>query len=67
VVKPEAVTEVVDDKPVKVLTPSTSLPQANADSEIRMTFDAASPTPVNCNEHDSVNVHCVASVYGPDT
>jgi hypothetical protein len=62
----ESVTDVVEANPTKVLTPSTSSPQASADSRMRITFVGLNPTPVNCNEHVSVNVHSVAPVNGPE-
>jgi hypothetical protein len=62
---PDAVTEVVDDKPVNVLTPSTSLPHDSADSKMRITFDVARPAPESCSEHVSVSVQSVACVKAP--
>jgi hypothetical protein len=64
----DAVTDVVDVNPTKVLTPNTPLPpHASADSRMRTTLEALKPWPVNCREHDSVKVHCVAPTIGPDT
>jgi hypothetical protein len=62
----DEVTDVVDDKPTYVLTPRTGSPQKSADSRMRITFVALSPTPVSVNEHVSVNVQSVPAVYGPE-
>jgi hypothetical protein len=62
VVKPDEVTEVVDDKPTYVFTPSTSSPHAFADSRMRITFVVLKPTPESCNEHVSVKVQSVVRV-----
>jgi hypothetical protein len=59
------VTEVVDERPVNVLTPAGSLPHANADSKMRITFVDAKLTPETWSEHVSVRVHCVAPVSAP--
>jgi hypothetical protein len=64
----DAVTDFVDDNPTYVLTPRTlAPPHANADSKMRIAFVARRPTPVNCSEHVSVSVHCVAPTNGPET
>jgi hypothetical protein len=34
---------------------------------MRITFVLRNPTPVSCNEHVSVSVHCVAPTNGPET
>jgi hypothetical protein len=60
------VTEVVEASPANVFTPETPSLQACVDCKIRITFDDARPTPVNCSEHVSVRVHAVASTYGPE-
>jgi hypothetical protein len=62
---PEFVTDVVDDRPAKVLTPRTLLPHDSADSKMRITFDVARPTPESCSEHVSVNVQSVGPVSAP--
>jgi hypothetical protein len=43
-----------------------SAPQTSPAAMIRSTFELASPTPVNCNEHASVIEHRVAAVNGPE-
>jgi hypothetical protein len=56
----------VDDNPVKVLTPFASLPHAALDAKIRTTFDDTKPTPESWSEHVCVNVHSSVPVYGPE-
>jgi hypothetical protein len=60
------VTEVVVANPENVLTPALFALHATVDAKMRITFEAASPTPESCNEHVSVNVQSVAAVCGPE-
>jgi hypothetical protein len=66
VVPETASTGVVDDNPVKVLTPLTSLPQAELDSNMRIVFCDAKPTPASSIEQASVKVQSAVLKTGPD-
>jgi hypothetical protein len=60
------VTDVIEERPENVFTLAAFDPQKFDESRMRTTFVAASPTPVSCSEHVSVNVQSVAPVYGPE-